>query len=113
MLSSRKAVGKMILLMLSISLATLPVSAHASEKLIKRRISGKVVATDTQDSPNTIVIKTKAGKQSLIVGADVTDKTIIKKGGRVITLRDIKPGESVDMAYTRNTSVVATSVRVK
>ncbi len=113
MLSRRKAVGKMILLMLSISLAVMPVSAHASEKPIKGWVSGKVVATDTQDRPNTIVVKAKTGKQRLIVGADVTDKTVIKKGGRAITLRDIKPGESVDMAYTRNTSVVATSITVK
>jgi len=113
MLVRRKAAGKMVLLTLSISLAAMPVSARASEKLVKRVVSGKVVATDTQDKPNTIVVKAKAGRQSLIVGADVTDKTVIRKGGRAITLGDIRPGESVDMAYTRNSDVAATSITVK
>lgn len=92
----------------------LSVNSMAAENMIARRVSGQVVATDTGASPNTIVLKTKNWKkQTLIVGADVTEKTVIKKGNGAITLGDIKPGESVEMSYTRNGGIVATSIKVK
>lgn len=105
---------KRILLAALFSIVILSVKAHAAEDMMNRRVSGKVVATDTEATPNTIVVKAKTGKKrNLIVGADVTDKTVIKKGGGAATLRDIKPGESVELSYTRNGSIEATSITVK
>ena len=105
---------KRILLAALFSIAILSVKAHAAEDMMNRRVSGKVVATDTEAMPNTIVVKAKTSKtRNLIVGADVTDKTAIKKRGNAATLKDIKPGESVEMSYTRNNSVEATSITVK
>jgi len=105
---------KRILLAALFSMSVLTAEAHAAENLINRRVSGKVVATDTEATPNTIVVKAKAGKKgALIVGADVTDKTVIRKKGGNVTLKDIRPGESVELSYTRDGSVVATSITAR
>ncbi len=105
---------KRVLLVTLFFIVVLSVKARAAEEIMNRRVSGKVVATDTEATPNTIVVKAKTWKkQNLLVGADVTGKTVIKKGGNTVTLGDIKPGESVELSYTRNSSVVATSIKVK
>lgn len=104
-------VKKFMLVLLLLPFAALPVEAGAAEKLIHRRVSGKVVATDTQATPNTIVVKVGSGKEALIVGADVTGKTVIRMGKRAIKLGDLKTGEMVSMAYTRDDYVVATSIK--
>ncbi len=114
LLKRRPVTIKRVLPLLLLSVVVLSVRANAAEEFMNRRVSGKVVATDIEATPNTIVVKAKTWKkQSLVVGADVTGKTVIKKGENIITLRDIKPGENVDMAYTRNSVVVATSIKVK
>src|SRR5574340_185593 len=101
---------KRTLLAALLTVSILSVKANAAD-MTNRRVSGKVMATDTEATPNTIVVKTKTWKKGdLIVGAAVTDKTVIKKGGGAIKLKDIRPGESVEMSYTRNSSLEATSI---
>ncbi len=105
---------KRILFAALFSVSMLSVDGRAAEDLISRRVSGKVVATDTEATPNTIVVKAKTAKnKDLIVGADVTDKTVIMKRGGAASLKDIRPGESVELAYTRDGKVVATSIAAK
>jgi hypothetical protein len=104
---------KRILPLALFSIAMLSVEARAAEDLVNRRVSGKVVATDADATPNTIVVKVKTGKKDLIVGAAVTDKTVIRKRGGAAGLKDIRPGESVELSYTRDGSVVATSITAK
>jgi hypothetical protein len=79
-----------------------------------RWATGEVVATDTRDQPNTIVVSAMNWKgQETIVGAAVDENTVIKMGKRGVSLEEIKPGDMVDMVYERNKRVIAKSIKIK
>lgn len=91
----------------------LPVNVLAGE-MTKRWASGAVTATNTSAVPNTIVVKAKNWKgKDFIIGADVDEKTEIKKGDKTVSLNDIKEGDMVSLVYERNGRLVAKSIKVK
>jgi hypothetical protein len=78
-----------------------------------RRVRGEVTAVEPWASPMTLTMKTKEGKETLTVGVDVTDKTIIREGKAHKTLADIKAGDRVWMKYERTDGkLVAESIRI-
>ncbi|MBI5682975.1 MAG: hypothetical protein HZC45_07415 [Deltaproteobacteria bacterium] len=97
-----------VLLVLSIAS---PINAG---NIVTKKVYGHVVATDTNASPNTIVIKAKNPKGlDIIVGAFVEDDTVITIGKKQAGLKDILAGDKVNMVYDRNLRVKAKSIKVK
>lgn len=107
--------AKKVLAVISLFLvsAVLTAASQAGD-IITRRATGVVVAASTASEPNTIVVKSKNWKgHELIVGADVDDRTVIRKDGKSIGLNGVNNGDRVDIVYERNDRVVAKSITVK
>ena len=72
---------------------------------------GKVVAVTP--TSHTIVVDVPQGKETLRIGAEVTDHTKILVGGKQASLDALKEGERVRISYHRmSTGDVATSLDV-
>ena len=72
---------------------------------------GKVVAVTPKS--RTIVVDVPRGKETLRIGAEITDQTKILVGGKKASLDALKEGERVRIAFHRtNTGDVATSLEV-
>jgi len=103
---AKRFIGLLILLVIA--------SPLEAEEVITRWASGEVIATDTEATPNTIVIKTRNWKGlDFIVGAAVEKDTVITLNNKGIPLRDVQVGDKVEMVYERNLRVVAKSIKVK
>ncbi len=86
---------------------------QAASKMEVHRVRGEVTAVEPSADPMTLTMKTKEGKEELIVGVDVTDKTIIREGKVHKTLADIKTGDRVWMRYERTDGkLVADYIRI-
>lgn len=87
--------------------------ARAGETVV-RRATGVVSATNTASLPNTIVVKSKTWKGTdLVIGASLDGGTVLEKGGRKVSLGEIKAGDRVEIVYERNSGLKARSIRVK
>jgi len=74
---------------------------------------GVVTHVEPMAVPPTMVMKTMAGKQELVVGVDVPATTIIREGKTAKTLQDIKAGDSVWMRWDRlENRLVADQIRI-
>ncbi len=72
---------------------------------------GKVVAVTPKS--RTIVVDVPEGKDTLRIGAEITDQTKILVGGKKVSLDALTEGERVRIAYHRtSTGDVATSLDV-
>lgn len=72
---------------------------------------GTIVAAVPQS--RTLVVDVPLGKDTLRVGAEVTNKTKIEVAGKKASLGDLKPGARVRINFHRvPTGDVATSVEV-
>ena len=72
---------------------------------------GKVVAVTPKS--RTIVVDVPRGKETLRIGAEITDQTKILVGGKKASLDALTEGERVRIAFHRtNTGDVATSLKV-
>ncbi len=60
---------------------------------------GKVIAITPQS--DTIVVDVPEGKETLRIGAEVTDRTKIMVNGKKASLQDLKNGERVRISYHR------------
>jgi hypothetical protein len=79
-----------------------------------RRAAGVVTATNTVSSPNTIVVKAKTWEgKDLIIGASLDGETVVERGGRKVSLGEIKAGDRVEIVYERNSGLKARSIKVK
>jgi len=90
----------------------LPTLGLAQQELAKQAVG--VVKAVTVAS-NTIVVEVPVdNKDTLTVGAEVTDQTKITSHGKPITLGDIKEGDKVVIQWTRlEGGLVANSITVK
>lgn len=76
--------------------------AAASSGSEARKVNGEVLAVNTYDSPNTIVLRTYTGTQEeLIVGATVEADVNIQRGNQVVNLDEIRVGEQVKLTYVK------------
>ncbi len=93
----------------------LPLQAVASSGSHARKVNGEVLAVNTYDSPNTIVLRTMTGQnRELIVGATVDLGADIKRGTQPISLGDIQVGEKVILTYVKTLDgLVARSIKVR
>lgn len=83
-------------------------------EMVTRKVTGKVVATETRAVPNTIVVETRNHKgQKLIIGAQVPGTAAITRDGRKASLRDVSTGDRVEIVYQRNAEVVARSITLR
>jgi Cu/Ag efflux protein CusF len=88
-------------------------AATAKAPSVKRPVGlvGKVVAVTPKS--RTIVVDVPEGKETLRIGAEITDQTKIREGGKKASLDALKEGEQVRIAFHRtNTGDVATSLDV-
>lgn len=104
--------GAMALFGLAAVLAPCVVSA-SSETV--RTVRGEVVAVNTQDTPQVIVVKAMtAKKQEMIVGATVDQGVKITRGSQRVSLGDIKAGEVVELQYVKHQDgLAARSIHVR
>jgi len=80
-----------------------PAAAHQVEKPAVRTISGTVSAVEPE--AKTFEVKVPRGKEeALIVGASVTDRTVIREGKTKKKLADLKVGDHVWMKFERASS---------
>ncbi len=91
------------------------VPVMADQEMVVRRVTGQVVAVNTKDSPNVIVLSaTTAKNEELIVGATVGSEVPITRGKQAIRLGDIQVGESVTLKYVKTLEgLEARSVHVR
>jgi Cu/Ag efflux protein CusF len=74
---------------------------------------GVVTHVEPMAVPPTMVMKTMAGKQEMVVGVDVPATTIIREGKTAKTLQDIKAGDHVWMRWDRTENrLVADQIRI-
>ena len=80
-----------------------------------RKVSGEVLAVNTYDTPNTIVLRSMTGaRRELIVGATVDSAADIKRGTHSVRLSDIQVGERVRLTYVKTPDgLVARSINVR
>jgi hypothetical protein len=71
------------------------------EVTIDRVAEGVVTHVEPTAAPPTLVMKTMAGKEELIVGVDVPANTIIREGKTAKQLEDIHVGDRVWMRWDR------------
>lgn len=77
-----------------------PAEIAQVEKAVARTISGTVTAV--VPDANTLVVAVPKGKSdTLVVGASVTDQTVIKKGKTKKRLADLEVGNHVWMRFER------------
>lgn len=80
-----------------------PAETAQVEKAVVRTISGTVTAV--VPDANTLVVAVPKGKSdTLVVGASVTDQTVIKEGKTRKRLTDLKVGNHVWMRFERLSS---------
>lgn len=96
-------------------LLTLPLQAVASSGGHARKVNGEVLAVNTYDTPNTIVLRTMTGNnRELVVGATVDSGADIKRGREAVGLGDIRVGEKVVLTYVKTPDgLVARSIKVR
>lgn len=77
-----------------------PAETAQGEKAVIRTVSGTVTAVVPES--NTLVVAVPKGEtDTLVVGAWVTDQTVIKEGGNARRLTDLKVGDRVWMRFER------------
>ena len=93
----------------------LPQEGVASSGGDARKVNGEVVAVNTSDIPNTIVLRTlTARNRELIVGATVEADADIKRGTQPVSLGDIQIGEKVMLTYDKTPDgLVALSIKAR
>lgn len=103
------------LLVLGGILLALPLQAVASSGGHARKVNGEVLAVNTYDTPNTIVLRTLTAKnRELIVGATVDSDADIKRGTQPVSLGDIQVGEKVMLTYVKTPDgLVARSIKAR
>ncbi len=80
-----------------------PAAAHQVEKPGIHTISGTVSAVEPERG--TVEVKAPRGKaDALVVGASVTERTVIREGKTTKGLADFKVGEHVWMKFERASS---------
>lgn len=81
---------------------------------VVRTATGVVTATNTETTPNTIVVKSKTSKgKDLIIGASLDERTVIKDKVKKRSLKDIKAGDRVEIRYERNSKITARSINIR
>ena len=80
-----------------------------------RKVDGEVLAVNTYDTPNTIVLRAYTStKQELIVGATVDPDVDIHRGSKVVSLGDIRVGDQVKLTYVKTLDgLVARSIKAR
>lgn len=79
-----------------------PTPVMADQGMSVRWATGQVVAVNTKDTPNVIVISaTTAKNEELIVGATVGGQVPVTRGKQAVTLQEIQVGESVTLKYVK------------
>jgi len=102
------------IILASVYLLCIAVPWAGAGQAVVRTVSGVVTATNTVSTPNTIVVKVKSWKGTdLIVGASLDQATSVEKDGGKVTLREIKPGDRVELVYERNSGLKARSIKVR
>lgn len=97
-----------------VTLLSMAVPWARAEETVVRRANGVVTATNTASLPNTIVVKAKTWKGAdLIIGASLDSGTVLERGGRKVSLGEIKAGDRVEIVYERNSGIKARSIRVR
>ncbi len=87
--------------------------ARTAPRVEVRRVRGQVAAVEPGATPPTVVVKVMEGKTPLIVGVDVTGKTLIWEGKARKTVSDIKVGDRVWLKYERTPShLMAQDIRL-
>ncbi|MCZ7625263.1 MAG: hypothetical protein C3F12_03405 [Candidatus Methylomirabilota bacterium] len=80
--------------------AATPTEAAQGETAMVRTVVGTVTAVVPES--NTLVVAVPTGKtDTLVVGASVTDQTVIKEGRTTKRLADLKVGDRVWMQFER------------
>ncbi len=68
-----------------------------------RTVQGKVIAVNTQSTPNVIVVKViLPTKKEMIVGATVGSGVAITSGKQAIKLDGVTPGQTVSLTYVKH-----------
>jgi hypothetical protein len=65
----------------------------------ERTAEGIVTHVDQAAVPPTVVMKTAEGAETVIVGADITGRTIIREGKNPMTLKSLERGDRVSMRW--------------
>ena len=78
-------------------------------------ITGTIIAVNTTDTPNTIVLKAfNKEKEELIVGATVHPEVEIFRGKKNVPLGSLKEGETVRLVYSKTLEgLVAHAIHVR
>jgi len=85
-----------------------PMVHHATLHHVK----GEVTAVEP--TAKTLTVKAMQGKETMDVGATITDKTAIREGKTTKTLGDIKVGDHVTMTYEKTgTGMVAHAIHIQ
>lgn len=102
-----------VFLMFAPVLGTSP--ARGLTETTPRTVRGAVMATNVTVDPQTIVVKVLLPtKEELIVGARVPSDTKITRGKQVVTLAEVKSGETVDITYLKAADgLIARSIHVQ
>lgn len=93
---------------------TAPLATSATET-IQRTVRGTLMATNTADDPQAIVVKViLPNKEELTVGARVPADTKITRGTKATGLADLKVGETTDLTYLKTPDgLIARSIHVR
>ena len=80
-----------------------------------RTVQGKVIAVNTQSTPNVIVVKViLPTNKEMIVGATVKSGVAITRDKQAIGLDGIKPGQTVSLTYVKHDNGLdARSIQVR
>ncbi len=91
----------------------LPLSSEARQERTYK-VQGTVIAVTLSQNPPLIVVKTPLGPRNhMTVGATVTARTKIFRGGKRVALNTIREGELVWLSYTKTPGgVLAETIRV-
>lgn len=107
---SREA-NVMMLALLGALLALITAPAVAGTGNASHRVTGKVVAIVTEQSPRTIVLRAMSVTGELIVGATVGERIPIRRGTKPIRFDQLRIGETVQLTYQKTTAgLVALSI---
>jgi hypothetical protein len=104
-----KKAGVLVIALMIISFVFVGIAAAEKEKMY--RASGKVTAIDPDGIG--IVISEMAGGKELVVGTIIDKDTMIKGGGKKITLDQIKVGDMVTLVYIRTDDLHAKEILKK
>lgn len=85
-------------MVVSLSIFACQVFASPMADSTVRTVQGKVVAVNTMDAPQVIVVSVLIkNNQELIVGATVGAEADMTKDGRPVSLHDMKAGDNVTL----------------